>query len=253
MIVLLSPAKTLDVNKTDNATFSESRFAKESETLVSTLREKSIPELRQLMNISEKLAEENKERYLNFHQPFDLDNAKQAILTFKGDVYRGFQVEDLNEADLKFAQQHIRILSGLYGVLRPMDLMQAYRLEMGTKLQQNGSKNLYEFWDDKVTHAINSDLDECSGEWIVNLASNEYIKVLQKKKLNGRWLEIDFKEERNGKLKTIAFNAKKARGGMAQQIVKHRITDVEALKALTVDGYLFNDELSKEEYYLFTK
>jgi cytoplasmic iron level regulating protein YaaA (DUF328/UPF0246 family) len=253
MIVLLSPAKTLDVDKVAHTTFSESRFAKESETLVSTLREKSIPELRQLMNISEKLAEENRERYLNFHQPFDLENAKQAILTFKGDVYRGFQVEHMDEADLEFAQAHIRILSGLYGVLRPMDLMQAYRLEMGTKLQQNGSKNLYEFWDDKVTYAINDDLEECGGEWIVNLASNEYVKVLQKKNLNGRWLEVDFKEERGGKLKTIAFNAKKARGGMARQIVKRRITEVEELKALTVDGYVFNDELSNEQYYLFSK
>ncbi|MEM1325790.1 MAG: peroxide stress protein YaaA [Bacteroidota bacterium] len=253
MIVLLSPAKTLDLEQTENSTYSESRFEKESETLVSTLREKSIPELRSLMNISENLAETNRERYLNFHQPFDLDNAKQAILTFKGDVYQGLNVDDFSKADLAFAQDHLRILSGLYGVLRPMDLMQAYRLEMGTKLQQNGSKNLYEFWDDKVTQAINHDQQQSGSDYIVNLASNEYVKVIQKKKISGKWLEVDFKENRDGKLKTIAFNAKKARGGMARQIVKQRITDIEELKGLNIDGYVFDDERSTEQHFLFTK
>lgn len=253
MIVLLAPAKTLDFTATEVTHTTKNRLLNKSEQLIETLRQKSIPELRELMSISEKLAIENAERYRNFHTPFDLQNAKQAVLAFKGDVYRALQAETFDEAELQFAQQHLRILSGLYGVLRPMDLMQAYRLEMGTKLQQNGSKNLYEFWDDTVTQTLNEDLAETSSEWVINLASNEYVKVLQKKKLNAQWLEIDFKENRNGKLKTIAFNAKKARGGMAHQIVKHRIVAISDLRSLIVDDYVFDESKSTETHYVFVK
>ncbi|MEL6941603.1 MAG: peroxide stress protein YaaA, partial [Bacteroidota bacterium] len=188
-----------------------------------------------------------------FSTPFNLENAKQAVLAFKGDVYQGLEAGDFTGEDLEFAQQHLRILSGLYGVLRPMDLMQPYRLEMGTRLAQNGSKNLYEFWDKKITKILNKDLKESGGEWIVNLASNEYFKSVKKDQLKGKLLNIDFKENRDGKYKTIAFNAKKARGAMSRQIIKHRLNEVEAIKSLIVNDYIFNQELSNEQHFIFTK
>lgn len=253
MIVLLAPAKTLDFAPTETTDYTQSRLLHKSQQLIETLQQKSVSALRDLMNISEKLATENAERYRNFHTPFDLNNAKQAVLAFKGDVYRGLQAETFSEADLEFAQGQLRILSGLYGVLRPLDLMQAYRLEMGTKLKQNGSKNLYEFWNDTVTQTLNEDIAETNSDWVVNLASNEYVKVLQKEKLDARWLEIDFKENRNGKLKTIAFNAKKARGGMGHQIVKYRITEIADLRTLIVDDYVFDEHISTETHYVFVR
>ena len=225
----------------------------QKQTAIKVLKKKTPTELQSLMSISEKLAEENFERYHNFSTPFTLDNAKQAVLAFKGDVYQGLQAEDFTAEDLEFAQQHLRILSGLYGLLRPMDLMQPYRLEMGTKLAQNGSKNLYEFWDTKITKMLNKDLKESEGTWIVNLASNEYFKSIKKDHLKGKLLNIDFKENRDGKYKTIAFNAKKARGAMSRQIIKHRITDVEALKALVVNDYVFEEALSGEGHFVFVK
>lgn len=252
MIILLSPAKTLDYNETDFTTHTQARLLTDSRKLVRVLKEKKPQELQTLMSISEKLASENYERYHSFSTPFDLKNAKQSILAFKGDVYQGLDVSDFSEDDLDFAQQHIRILSGLYGLLRPLDLMQPYRLEMGTKLMQNGSKNLYEFWDNKITKLLNKDLKESGSDWIVNLASNEYFKSVKKNLLKGRFLNVDFKENRDGKYKIIAFNAKKARGVMSRQIVKNRITEAEHLKDLEVNGYLFNKELSNENHYIFT-
>ncbi|MEM8524701.1 MAG: peroxide stress protein YaaA [Bacteroidota bacterium] len=253
MIILLSPAKTLDFSESTTKVHSEARLLSDSKKLVKVLKKKTPTELRSLMSISEKLAEENFQRYHNFSTPFTLDNAKQAVLAFRGDVYQGLEVDDFNEEDLAFAQQHLRILSGLYGLLRPMDLMQPYRLEMGTKLAQNGSKNLYEFWDTKITKMINKDLKESGGEWIVNLASNEYFKSVKKDQLKGKLLNIDFKENRDGKYKTIAFNAKKARGAMSRQIIKHRITEVEDLRSLVVNDYILNEELSSEVHFVFAK
>lgn len=253
MIVLLSPAKTLDYNKTNVSTHSNPRLLVESETLVGVLKEKSPIDLQNLMSISEKLAEENFKRYHNFQLPFDLSNAKQAVLAFKGDVYQGLEATDFSDEDLEFAQQHIRILSGLYGILRPLDLMQPYRLEMGTKLQQNGSKNLYEFWGTKITQLINEDLKSSNGKWVVNLASNEYFKSVKKDLLEGDLLNVDFKENRDGKYKTIAFNAKKARGAMSKQIVKNRIQEASELKYLVVNDYVFNEQFSTDNHFVFTK
>jgi len=253
MIILLSPAKTLDFSKSTTEVHSEVRLLSNSKKLVKVLKKKTPAELQSLMSISEKLAEENFERYHNFSTPFTLDNSKQAILAFRGDVYQGLDVDDFTVEDLEFSQKHLRILSGLYGLLRPMDLMQPYRLEMGTKLAQNGSQNLYEFWDTKITKMINKDLKENGGEWIVNLASDEYFKSVKKEQLKGKLLKIDFKENREGKYKTIAFNAKKARGAMSRQIIKYRLIDVEALKSLVVNDYLFNEELSSERHFVFTK
>lgn len=253
MIILLSPAKTLDFSESTTQVHSEVRLLSNSKKLVKVLKKKTPTELQSLMSISEKLAEENFERYHNFSTPFTLENAKQAVLAFKGDVYQGLQAEDFTAEDLEFAQQHLRILSGLYGLLRPMDLMQPYRLEMGTKLVQNGSKNLYEFWGAKITKMLNQDLKESGGAWIVNLASNEYFKSVKKDQLKGKLLKVDFKENRGGKYKTIAFNAKKARGAMSRQIIKHRIMDIEALKSLIVNDYVFDEALSSEGHFVFVK
>ncbi|MEL6719404.1 MAG: peroxide stress protein YaaA [Bacteroidota bacterium] len=253
MIILLSPAKTLDFSKSTTEQYTKARLLSDSKKLIKVLKKKTPQDLQSLMNISEKLAEENFERYHQFSTPFNLENAKQAVLAFKGDVYQGLEAGDFTGEDLEFAQQHLRILSGLYGVLRPMDLMQPYRLEMGTRLAQNGSKNLYEFWDKKITKILNKDLKESGGEWIVNLASNEYFKSVKKDQLKGKLLNIDFKENRDGKYKTIAFNAKKARGAMSRQIIKHRLNEVEAIKSLIVNDYIFNQELSNEQHFIFTK
>ncbi|MEM9888521.1 MAG: peroxide stress protein YaaA [Bacteroidota bacterium] len=252
MIILLSPAKTLDYSETSIKTHSQARLLKESKKLVKVLRQKSPTDLQDLMNISENLAAQNFERYHQFKTPFTRENAKQAVLAFKGDVYQGLEVDDFSEEDLAFAQKHIRILSGLYGLLRPLDLMQAYRLEMSTSLQQNGSKNLYEFWGKKITSIINEDLSESGSDWVINLASKEYFKSVQKDKLNGQILDIDFKENRNGTYKTIAFNAKKARGAMSRQIVKNRIHQIEDLRYLEVNGYTFSEVRSSDRHYVFT-
>ncbi len=253
MIIILSPAKTLDFSTSTSSTHTKPRLLADSEKLVDVLQEKSVSDIQQLMKVSEKIANLNYNRFRDFATPFHLENAKQAVLAFKGDVYTGLQADTFSVDDLEFAQRHLRILSGLYGLLRPMDLMQAYRLEMGTRLQQNGSKNLYEFWDAKITNLLNKDLAESGSEAIINLASNEYFKSIKTKQLDGQLYKVDFKENRAGVYKTIAFNAKKARGAMAHEIIKHRITKVQELKHLVAYDYQFNEGLSNEKHYVFTR
>ncbi|MFT4759245.1 MAG: cytoplasmic iron level regulating protein YaaA (DUF328/UPF0246 family) [Paraglaciecola sp.] len=253
MIALLSPAKTLDFNPTEFEKYTNPRLLTDSSKLVKLLKEKSAEDVKKLMHVSDKIAELNVQRFHEFETPFNRDNAKQSLLAFKGDVYTGLAVDDFSEADLDFAQKHLRILSGLYGLLKPLDLMQAYRLEMGTRLENGGNKNLYEFWGDKITKLINDDVAESGGQAIINLASNEYFKSVNPEKLKGDLYKIDFKEDRDGKLKVIAFNAKKARGIMSREIIKNRITNPEDLKGLNIMGYIFNDELSTERSFLFAK
>ena len=253
MIVLLSPAKTLDLEPVEVAVHSTPRMLKESRQLVKVLKKQSAAELKQLMKVSDKLAELNVERYQKFKTPFTVANAKPSVLTFKGDVYTGLEASDFSEEDHAFAQQHLRILSGLYGLLKPLDLMQAYRLEMGTSLKNGDFKNLYEFWGDKITKLINKDLKEVGTPIVVNLASKEYFHSVKPKGLKGELYNINFKEDRNGVLKVISFNAKKARGVMARQIIKYKITDPAALKDLEVMGYTFNEGMSTERDFLFTK
>lgn len=253
MLMLLSPAKTLDYTETAVTTYSTPRLLDRSAQLVNVLKQKDPSDLKELMKISDKLAELNTTRYQQFSTPFDLDNAKQALLAFKGDVYTGLQAEEFNEQDRAFAQKHLRILSGLYGVLRPLDLMQPYRLEMGTRLPTQKGKNLYEFWDKDITETLNQDLAENGDEVVVNLASKEYFSSVQPEQLNARLLNIDFKEDRNDKLKVIAFNAKKARGDMARQIIKHKLDSPDDLKSLNVNGYIFRDDLSSNEHFVFVK
>ena len=253
MLLLISPAKTLDFSPTDNRKFTQPRFMTESKELVRVLKKKSAGDLKKLMHISDKLAELNETRYNEFKTPFDLENAKQSILAFRGDVYTGLNVDDFTADDLEFSQQCLRMLSGLYGVLRPMDLMQPYRLEMGTKLENEKGKNLYEFWGDKITEILNKDLKTKDNKSVINLASKEYFKSIKVDEMNGKLYNVHFKEERDGKLKIIAFHAKKARGMMCRYIIKNRIESAEGMKAFAEDNYLFNDEISTETEYFFTR
>jgi cytoplasmic iron level regulating protein YaaA (DUF328/UPF0246 family) len=251
MLTILSPAKSLNFDPVETPV-TQPRLLARSEKLVGTLRKQSAADLQELMSISEKLATLNAERYRNFSTPFTPDNAKPAGLAFDGDVYTGLEATAFDEADLDFAQRHLRILSGLYGVLRPRDLMQPYRLEMGTKLRQNGSKNLYEFWGDEITRLINEDLQASGESTILNLASQEYFKSIDTELLAGPVLTIHFKEKRKGQYKMITFNAKKARGRMAHLVVKERINTPEALKELVVNDYVYNQDLSTEWDWTYT-
>ncbi|GJM31794.1 MAG: UPF0246 protein [Saprospiraceae bacterium] len=253
MIVLLSPAKTLDETVPDYKGFTSPRFLPESGKLVNVLKKKSARSLKKLMGVSDAIATLNVDRFQNFQTPFTLDNAKQALFAFKGDVYLGLQAETFTEAEIIFAQKHLRILSGLYGLLRPLDLIQPYRLEMGTSLKQGRRKNLYEFWNTKITDLINDDLMESGDKLIVNLASKEYFHSVKPSGLNGDLVHVHFKELRKGEYKVISFNAKKARGAMAHQLITRRITDVDTMKTLEVDGYRFNQTLSEDKELFFTK
>lgn len=253
MIVLLSPAKTLDEQAASMPEATLPRLRDQSAKLVGTLRGKSVRQLQKLMGISEKLATLNVERYQSYTDSFTEENAKPAALMFKGDVYMGLEADTFSESEMRFAQQHLRILSGLYGVLRPLDLIQPYRLEMGTKLRLGRRKNLYEFWNTTITELLNEDLANSGNNEVVNLASQEYFHAVKKDQLQGDLIHIHFKENRNGTLKVISFNAKKARGRMAQLIVKEGITQATDLQALTVDGYAYQAEGSTAQEWLFVK
>lgn len=253
MIVLLSPAKTLDFEQSGKHAFSSPRLMKKTKELVGDLKKKSVQDIMELMHVSEKIGTLNAERFSAFKAPFTEENAKQALFAFKGDVYVGLEAETLDTAGIAYAQDHIRILSGLYGILKPLDLMQAYRLEMGTKLANKAGGNLYEFWGDSITKLINKDLKETGTEWVVNLASNEYYKSVNEKAIKGKILKVDFKEDRDGKFKIISFSAKKARGLMSRYIIDHRIENPEALKGFNTENYAFNEDLSMENHLVFTR
>lgn len=253
MIILLSPAKTLDYSETTLDTHSTPRLLSDSDKLVKVLKKKKTSDIKSLMKVSDNIANLNVERFQQFSTPFTTENAKQSILAFKGDVYVGLEAATFDEADHEFAQAHLRILSGLYGILRPKDLMQPYRLEMGTRLKTGKFKNLYEFWDNRITKLINEDLKATEGNVIVNLASKEYFKSVKRDKLEGDILDVHFKEKRGDTYKVIAFNAKKARGAMAKQIIKYKITQKEYLKPLEVNEYIFNEGMSDSNNYYFIK
>lgn len=249
MLLLISPAKSLNFEPTDYENHTQPAFLEETKELVNRLQEIDKEELQELMHISEKLATLNVERNHSFDFPFNRKNAKQAILAFDGDVYTGLDATSFSGEELTFAQQHIGILSGLYGLLRPLDLMQPYRLEMGTKMTIKEHKNLYEYWGDKITAQINAS----ESKYVVNLASNEYFKSVNKKELEGTLIEVAFKEKKKGKYKIVAFYAKKARGLMCQYVVKNRLTTPEQMKAFDWDEYAFNEELSSPNSYVFTR
>ena len=254
MLTVLSPAKTLDY---DSAPITQSstipRFMDQSALLVEDARSLSPDDIRSLMGVSEQIAHLNHERFMNWQRNSNADNAKQAVLAFKGDVYTGLQAETLSEDALTFAQSRLRILSGLYGLLRPLDLMQPYRLEMGLKFTNQRGKNLYEFWGQQLTNTLNDDLASANTEVLINLASNEYFKAVKPKLLNADVITPQFKDLKNGQYKMISFFAKKARGIMARYIIDNRITEPEALKAFSEAGYYYSEADSKGDQWVFLR
>lgn len=254
MLLVISPAKKLDYNtKKFIEPLTQPRMLADAEELITQLRKYKPDEIGRLMNLSASLAQLNYERFQLWHRPFTPENAKQALLAFRGDVYQGMDVDSFTENDFLHAQKSLRILSGLYGVLRPMDLMQPYRLEMGTKMQNPRGTNLYAFWGDKITKTLNSDMEKLGHGVLVNLASNEYFKAIDKKKLKGHLLTPVFKEEKDGALKTIGIYAKRARGLITRFIIRHRPQNVEELKAFEEGGYAFSPRHSDEHHYVFVR
>ncbi len=253
MIAVLSPAKTLDLQNEERLAYTLPRFKKESQELAGILKNLSQKELQKLMQISAKLTDLNFDRYQKFRKKETLTNAKQAIWAFKGDVYLGLKAEELNDKQILFAQDHIRILSGLYGILRPLDLMQPYRLEMGTKLENTQGKDLYAFWQDKISKSLTKELKQFSENVIVNLASKEYFKSISNTGLKAEVLNIDFREYKGDELKFISFNAKKARGLMARYMIDEQIKKPELLKGFNYEGYAFDQNISTQNTWFFTR
>ena len=210
-------------------------------------------DIQSLMGVSAKIANPNHERFMNWHPEFTSNNAKQALLAFKGDVYTGLDADTLDAGGLKFAQKHLRILSGLYGLLRPLDLMQPYRLEMGLRLKNRGGKNLYEFWGDDIAKAVQSALGKSGSPLLINLASNEYFKSVNAKSLDAEIITPVFKDLKQDKYKMISFYAKKARGLMARYIIDQRLNEPDGLKSFDSEGYYFSDQQSTERELVFLR
>lgn len=254
MLLVVSPAKNLDY-ETPPATsiYSQPEFLDYSEQLIDRCKRLSPAKISGLMKISDKLAGLNADRYANWSRPFDTSNAKQALLAFNGDVYAGMQAASFSAEDFEYAQNHLRILSGLYGLLKPLDLMQPYRLEMGTKLDTRKGKNLYEFWGGVITDKLNQDMTSQGDSVLVNLASNEYFKSVKPKQVEGVVVTPVFKDKKNGEYKIISFFAKKARGLMARYIIQNRLTEVAQLKQFDLDGYQYNEAMSQPLQPVFTR
>ena len=254
MLAILSPAKTLDYETPLKTKLnSQPIYGRESNQLIKTLRTFEPFEVASLMKISDKLADLNHKRYVEWRNKPAESKTRPAALAFKGDVYQGLEAESFNDNDLKFAQRHLRILSGLYGLLRPLDVIQPYRLEMGTKLKTSKGQNLYDYWGTKLTTGLNEALKESKEGTLVNLASNEYFGAVQPKLLEGSLLNIGFKEKRNGQLKFVSFSAKKARGLMAKFIIKERLKNRDDLKNFDLEDYKFNKKLSSELDWTFSR
>jgi len=254
MLIAISPAKKLDYDTPAPVTdYSQSEHLDRATELIELMRDKDSFEIADLMKLSMKLADLNMQRYQDWHTPFTPDNAKQALFAFSGDVYQGLDAATLNTDDIAFAQNHLRILSGLYGVLRPLDLMQAYRLEMGTKLTTNYGRNLYQFWGDTITDNINRAVAEQGDDVLINLASNEYFSSIHTANIKGRIITPMFKEYRQGIYRIISFNAKKARGLMSRFIIQHHISNPDDIKAFDLADYSFNEQLSSQNEYVFTR
>ncbi|BDZ74720.1 MULTISPECIES: peroxide stress protein YaaA [Methylophaga] len=253
MLTVISPAKTLDFDTPPTTQkHSQPRFLSHSQELIDTLRQMSTADIASLMKLSDKLAGLNVARYETWQTPFSLDNAKQAVLAFQGDVYTGLDAETLDEKQLTFAQKHLRILSGLYGVLKPLDLIQPYRLEMGTKLDNAKGKDLYAFWGSDIRQSLQAE-DAMQDEVLINLASNEYFKAVEAKKLKARIITPVFKDWKNGQYKMISFYAKKARGMMSRYIIEHELQDPYRIKDFDTDGYRFSADMSKKDEWVFIR
>jgi len=254
MLLLVSPAKDLDFDPLKlKLPLTQPEMLVQSQQLADICKTLTPADLSSLMHISDKLAGLNAARFAQWQLPFTEQNAKAALFAFNGDVYQGLDAASLSEADIAFAQQHLRILSGLYGVLRPLDLMQPYRLEMGTKLANSNGKDLYAFWQDSITERLNQQLAQLSADVVVNLASTEYFKAVKPKQLNARIITPVFKDFKNGQYKIISFFAKKARGLMARFIIQQRITTPEQLKAFDLAGYQYSSEHSSADELVFLR
>ncbi len=254
MIILLSPAKTLDTDAGKEITeTTKPVFHKEAKYLNNLLKKKKHDEIKSLMHISDNLVTLNRSRFKSFDSEYTSENSNPAIHAFKGDVYLGLDIDSMNKNDVKFLNKHVRILSGLYGFLKPLDRMQPYRLEMGTRLENRRGPNLYKYWDGKLTSAIKTEAESLKSSFIVNLASDEYYKSLNPKKLDLPVIKINFKEDRNGVYKFISYNAKKARGMMVNYMVKNRVKTIEEMKGFNYEEYSFNEELSTNDLLIFTR
>lgn len=254
MLAVISPAKTLDFESPlATQKYSLPEFAKQSEQLIKRLRQYPPEEISSLMNISEKLAELNHGRYRNWHSDFASDEARAAILAFKGDVYLGLDAPSMSERDFNWAQNHLRVLSGLHGLLRPLDRILPYRLEMGTRLENKAGRDLYEFWSATVTKKLNETMDQHGHRVLINLASNEYYKVLKEEQIAARIITVNFKEWRRDAYRFVSFSAKKARGLMARYMIDQRTKSASQLKRFDVEGYRFNEALSENDHWIFTR
>ncbi|WP_230352638.1 peroxide stress protein YaaA [Lelliottia sp. WAP21] len=254
MLILISPAKTLDYQSPlATERYTQPELLDYSQQLIHEARKLSAPQIGKLMGISDKLADLNATRFHDWQPDFTPSNARQALLAFKGDVYTGLRAETFSEADFDFAQTHLRMLSGLYGVLRPLDLMQPYRLEMGIRLANTKGKDLYQFWGDIITNKLNDALRAQGDSVVINLASDEYYKSVKPKQLNAEIVKPVFLDEKNGTFKVISFYAKKARGLMSRYIIENRLTQPEQLKTFDSEGYFFDAEASANGEMVFKR
>ena len=254
MLITLSPSKSQDFDTPGlSKKYSKPADLKDSELLIKALQKINSQQLQELMTVSENIAELNVNRYKMFNTPFTTKNAKQAIFAFKGDVYSGLDLDKFTEDDYAYAQDHLRIISGLYGCLRPLDLIQPYRLEMKTKLNNDRGENLYQFWGDRITESLNKELKKQKEPVLVNLASNEYFKSVKPKLLAGRLLTINFKETKDRKTRVVAIFAKRARGMMADYIIRNRVEKPEDIKKFKMGGYKFSKSLSDDKQWTFER
>jgi len=254
MLMVISPAKTLDFETPPTThRYTQPQYLDHAQELITQLRDLTPAQIGELMHLSDKLSGLNAARFGSWNPAFTPDNAKQALLAFKGDVYTGLQAETLSEADLDYAQQHLRMLSGLYGLLRPLDLMQPYRLEMGTKLENARGKDLYAFWGNRISEWLNEALAEQGDDVLLNLASNEYFSAVKRPALNARVINTEFRDLKNGQYKIISFYAKKARGMMSRFVISERIERPDALKQFDVHGYRFDSAQSTKDKFVFRR
>ena len=253
MVTLISPSKTLNFDDNNSCNLNtDCRLINHTSELHKILVNFSINDLKDLMNVSDKIAELNYNRFKHWEEPSKSDSSKQAIYAFKGDVYSGLDAESILENKFDFLQENLRIISGFYGLLRPFDKILPYRLEMSTKLSNSRGKNLYEFWGNNITNLLNNDIED-ENSYVVNLASNEYFKSIKKNKLKNKIITPIFKEFKNGTYKTIAIYAKKARGLMSRFIIDNKIQKPENLKSFNLERYSFDTNLSDDYNYVFTR
>lgn len=255
MLLLLSPAKIQNFDSQKPIlNYTQPEFINTAETLVKQIRQLSAMELSMMFGINSKLAHQNADRYFNWHRPFIPDNARQAVLVFNGEVFHGLDAKSFSENDFEYLQSHLRILSGLYGILRPLDLIQPYRLEISTKLETTKGKDLYAFWGEKITQSINKAIN-ISGKpkILLNLASNEYFRSIHLQQLKTKVIDFDFLEYKNGEYKPIVMYIKRARGLMVRYVVQNRIENIEDLKGFDSEGYWFSPKMSNDTKFVFTR